>query len=1064
MKGAVNWFARNSVAANLLMVLIVAGGLFTAFTVKREVMPEFSLDMITVQVPYRGAAPEEVEEGVCIRVEEAIQGLDGIKEVTSTASEGSGLITIELEAGADVRKVLDDVKSRVDAIETFPEETENPIIQEITNRNQVINVAVHGHIDEVSLKAMAERVRDDITALPGITQVDLANARPYEISIEVSETLLRRHGLTFDEVAQAVRRSSLDLPGGSVKTDGGEFLLRTKGQAYRGHEFENLLLLTRPDGSYLTLGDVATVIDGFEDTVQFSHFEGEPALIVQVYRTGEQGAIDVSDTVRTYVETSQPRMPEGVSLTTFGDQALILKDRLNLLVRNGLTGFALVFIVLTLFLRFSLAFWVSLGIPISFLGALWLLPSFDVSLNMMSLFAFIVVLGILVDDAIIVGENVYAHQQRHGDRLRGAIEGTNEVAIPVIFAVLTSIAAFAPLLVVPGIMGKMMVTMPLVVIPCLFFSLIESQLILPAHLAHGTPRPPRNTWAQRMRNRIDGALKRFIDRVYRPLLEHGIQMRYLTVAIAIAVLLLTVGLVGGGWVRVVFMPPVDADYLSASVTMPQGTPVEVTEGAVRHLEETAEILRTEFRAENGRELFQYVYSLVGSSSPNMMASPMGPGGQTSGASHLGGVFIELTAADERGIGSAEALNRWRELVGTIPDAIEVDFDAELFMAGGDPINVQLTGSDIDELRAASDLVKTQLTRYAGVYDIADSFRQGKQEIKLNIEPTAEVLGLSLQDLARQVRQAFYGEEAQRIQRGRDDVRVMVRYPKAERRSVGDLENMRIRTPDGQQIPFSQVARVEPGRGFASIKRVDRQRALNVTAAVDETTTTAGDIVADLDARVLPELLLPFPDIRYSFAGQQTELRDSTSGLTQGFVVALLVIYLLLAVPLKSYSQPLIIMSAIPFGLVGATWGHLIMGKDISLLSMFGLVALAGVVVNDSLVMVDFINRFRRQAGSLARAVREAGVARFRPILLTSLTTFFGLLPLMLETSLQAQFLIPMAISLAFGVVFSTFITLMLVPAGYIILDDLKGLFRAQHDLDSLAVEPNVNVGLETVDR
>ena len=1057
MKGAVDWFARNSVAANLLMVLIMAGGLLTVLTIKREVFPEFSLDMITVQVPYRGAAPEEVEEGVCVRVEEAIQGVDGIERITSTASEGSGTVTIELEAGADARKVLDDVKSRIDAIETFPEETEKPIIQEVTNRQQVINVALHGQLDEVSLKALAKQVRDDLSALPGITQVELANARPYEISIEVAETQLRRHGLTFDEVARAVRRSSLDLPGGSVKTDGGEFLLRTKGQAYRGHEFESLVLLTRNDGSHLTLGDVATVVDGFEDTDQSSRFEGDPALVIQVFRTGEQSAIEVSDAVHAYVDEARPRMPAGVSLTTLGDQAFILKDRLNLLIRNGLTGFALVFIVLTLFLRFSLAFWVSLGIPISFLGALWLLPSFDVSINMMSLFAFIVVLGILVDDAIIVGENIYTHQQRHGDRLRGAIEGTQEVATPVIFAVLTSVAAFAPMLVVPGVMGKMMVVMPMVVIPCLLFSLVESQLILPAHLSHGTPRPPRDTWGARMRNRIDGTLKRFVDRVYRPSLELGIRMRYLTVAVGVATLLLTIGLVGGGWVRVVFMPPVDADFLSASVTMPQGTPVAVTEAAVRHMEEAADTLRTQVREETGRELFKFVYGLVGSGAPRLSGG-MGPGVRTAAASHLGGLFIELTPADVRGIGSAEASNRWRELVGTIPDAVELKFDAELFMAG-DPVNVQLTGSDIDELRAAGNAVKARLAEYAGVYDIADSFREGKQEIKLGIEPAAEVLGLSLQDLGRQVRQAFYGEEAQRIQRGRDDVRVMVRYPESERRSVGDLENMRIRTPEGLEVPFSQVARVEPGRGFASIKRVNRQRALNVTAAVDQSITTPGDVVADLDAGALPELLLGFPGVRYTFEGQQTEFRDSAGGLMQGFMVALLLIYLLLAVPLKSYAQPLIIMSAIPFGLVGATWGHLIMGMDISMLSMFGLVALAGVVVNDSLVMVDFINRFRRQAGSLARAVREAGAVRFRPILLTSLTTFFGLLPLMLETSLQAQFLIPMAVSLAFGVIFSTFITLMLVPAGYIIIEDMKGLFSGtRHDVGEAAPEPEPEKG------
>ncbi len=1040
MKGPIDWFARNSVAANLLMLLILVGGLFTVFTIKREVFPEFSLDIITVRVSYRGAAPAEVEEGVCIRVEEAVQGLDGIKRITSTASEGSGLVTIELEAGADARKVLDDVKSRVDAIETFPEETEKPIIQEITNRRQVINVAVHGELDELSLKALAEQVRDDLSALPGITQVELANARPYEISIEVSETSLRRHGLTFDEVARAVRRSSLDLPGGSVKTDGGEYLLRTKGQAYRGREFESLMLLTRPDGSHLTLGEVATVVDGFEDTDQFSRFEGDPALLVSVFRTGEQSAIEVSDAVHAWVETARPRMPEGVSLTTLGDQAFVLRDRLNLLARNGLTGFVLVFIILTLFLRFSLAFWVSLGIPVSFLGAMWLLPSFGVSVNMMSLFAFIVVLGILVDDAIIVGENIYTHQQRHGDRLRGAIEGTREVATPVIFAVLTTVAAFAPLLLIPGVMGKMMVVIPLVVMPCLVFSLIESQLILPAHLSHGKTCAPRDTWGSRMRNRMDGALKALVDRVYRPVLSGGIRWRYLTVAVGVATLLLTVGLVGGGWVRVVFMPPVDADFLSASVTMPPGTPVEVTEGAVRQMEDAAEALRAEVKADTGRELFKYVYGLVGTGAPRL-SGPMGAGTQTA-ASHLGGIFIELTQADERGISSAEASNRWRALVGTIPDAVELKFDAELFMSG-DPINVQLTGSDIDELRAAGTAVKARLAEYAGVSDIADSFRQGKQEIKLTIKPTAEVLGLTLQDLGRQVRQAFYGEEAQRIQRGRDDVRVMVRYPASERRSLGDLENMRIRTPDGQAVPFSQVAQVEAGRGFASIKRVDRQRALNVTAAVDQTITTAGDVIADLDTRVLPELLAAFPGVRHSFEGQQTEFRDSIGGLMQGFLVALLLIYLLLAVPLKSYAQPLIIMSAIPFGLVGATWGHLIMGMDISMLSMFGLVALAGVVVNDSLLMVDFINRNRRTAVSLAAAVREAGAARFRPILLTSLTTFFGLTPLMLETSLQAQFLIPMAISLAFGVIFSTLITLILVPAGYIIMEDVKGLFSSE---------------------
>ena len=1045
MKSAIEWFVKNPVAGNLLMILIMAGGLFTGLTLKKEIFPEFSLDMITVQVSYRGAAPEEVEEGVCIRIEEAIEGLDGIKRVTSSASEGIGSVTIEVESGADARKLLEDVKARIDAIETFPEETEKPIVRELTNRQQVINVAVHGAIDESNLKILAERVRDELAAVPGLTQVEVANARSYEISIEVSETLLRRHNLTFDEIANAVRRSSLDMPGGSVKTDGGEFLLRTKGQAYRGYEFENLVLLTRNDGTHLRLGDVATVVDGFEETEQFSRFQNEPALIIAVYRTGDQSSPEVSAAVYKYVEQAQSRFPAGVTLTPMGDSSLVLSDRLNLLVRNGLTGFVLVFIVLTLFLRFGLAFWVSLGIPVSFLGALWLLPALDVSINMMSLFAFIVVLGILVDDAIIVGENIYTHQERSGNRLQGAITGTHEVATPVTFAVLTSVAAFAPLMFITGVMGKMMIVMPLVVMPCLIFSLIESLLILPAHLARLRSDRSRFSFGKGIRRRIDGGLKNFIKNVYRPWLERAIQWRYVTGALGLVTLMLSIGIVGAGWVRVVFMPPTDADYLTASIVMPQGTPVESTEAAIQHMEEAAEAVRLEVEAETGRPLIKSVYSMVGSRAPNLSGG-FAPRQQAPAASHLGGLFIELESSEVRGIGSIDVVNRWRERVGLIPDALEIRYDAEMFTAG-DAVNVQLTGPDIDELRAAGNAVKAGLAEYAGVYDIADSFRNGKQEIKLGIRPAAEMLGLSLSDLGRQVRQAFYGEEAQRIQRGRDDVRVMIRYPEVERRSLGNLENMRIRTPEGDEVPFSQVATVESGRGFSSIKRVDRRRALNVTAAVDQSITTASDVIADLDVRVLPEILSAYPNVFHSFEGQTTEFTDSFGGLAQGFLIALLLIYVLLAIPLRSYIQPLIIMTAIPFGLVGATLGHLIMGMDISLLSMFGLVALAGVVVNDGLVMVDFINRYRKKLGNLSLAIREAGAARLRPILLTSLTTFFGLLPLMLETSMQAKFLIPMAVSLAYGIMFSTIVTLFLVPASYAIVEDLRRLTSGRRSTD-----------------
>ena len=1035
----IDWFARNSVAANLLMVFIAFSGLIAAFNVKEEVFPEFSLDMISIEVPYLGAAPEEVEEAVCIRIEEAIQGIEGIKRITSTALEGMGTVLVELDLGADARKVVDDIKSNVDAIDTFPEETERPVIREMAARNQVIDVAISGRTDEFTLKVLAERVRDELAAIPQISQVDLVSARPYEISIEVSELALRRHGLTFDDVTSAVRRSSLDLPGGAVRAESGEILLRTIGQAYRGREYENLALLTRADGTRLRLGDVATVVDGFAETDQFARFDAEPVIVVTVFRAGNQSALEIAALVNEYVGQTQATLPEGISLTVWQDQAKILNSRLNLMLRTGLTGFALVFLVLALFLELRLAFWVSLGIPISFLGAIMLMPWLDISVNVISLFAFILVLGIVVDDAIIVGENIFRHQEEHGDGLRASIEGGKEIATPVVFAVLTTVAAFSPLIFVPGMMGKIFTVIPLIVIPCLLFSLVESLNILPAHLSHIPKRGPPGPW-RRFQGLFTSGLKVFIQRVYRPGLELSLRWRYLTTAIGLGTLIVTVGMVLGGWTNFHFFPSVEADFMVASVTMPQGTPAPVTSNAVRRLEEGAERLRRALLDETGQDYFRHIVASVGN---QPMASrgggPMGPIRNLT-ASHIGEVTTELAPAETRTITSEELANRWRKLTGPIPEAVETNFTASVMSPGKD-VDVMFVGPNIDELRAAAEKVKRQLRAYAGIYDITDSFREGKQEMKLGIKPAAETLGLTLSDLGRQVRQAFYGEEAQRIQRGRDDIRVMVRYPADQRRSLGDLENMRIRTPGGGEVPFSQVAIVEPGRGFASIKRVDRNRAVNVTAAVDANVTSAGVVIADLDNRILPEVLADHPGVLYSFEGAQAEQQEAVRGLQVGFAIALVAIFALLAIPLKSYVQPLIITSAIPFGLVGAVWGHIIMGLDVTIMSMFGLVALSGVVVNDSLIMVDFINRKRRLQVDLETAVREAGVSRFRPILLTSLTTFVGLMPLVTERSFQAAFLIPMAVSLAFGVVFATFITLVLVPTAYLILEDVKLAMR-----------------------
>ena len=1052
MKGALAWFAANGVAANLLMSVIIVGGLLTVTRIREEVFPEFSVEMISITVPYPGAAPEEVEEAICSRIEERIQSLAGIKRITSTASEAVGSITVEVLEGTDVREMLDDIKSRVDAIETFPEDAEKPIIQELEIRRQVVNVAISGDADEKTLKYLGEQVRDEIASLSAITQVELANARPYEISIEISEEALRRHDLSFDDVARAVRLWSLDLPGGSIKTEGGEILLRTKGQAYLGEEFANLVLLSRPDGTRLLLGDVANVVDGFAETDQSARFGGKPAVLVQVFRVGKQSALDIAKTVREYVETAQHRMPEGIQLTTWQDDSRILKSRLALLLRNGSQGLLLVVAILTLFLRPSLAFWVSLGIPISFLGTLFLMPTLDVSINLISLFAFIVVLGIVVDDAIVVGENIYSHFERGKPPLQAAIDGATEMLTPVVFAILTTVAAFGPLLVLPGATGKFMRVIPLIVIATLAFSLIESLLILPTHLSHRKRRQEQKAvnLADRFQNAISGSLRWFIDQAYKPLLARALEWRYLSLATGVVTLILVVGLILGGWTQFVYFPNVEADNVIAFLTMPQGTPAEITLQTVQRLEQSAQRLRKQLDSELGGEgsVFKYVMASVGEQPFRAAQNRIGVNVGQFSDSHLGEVNIELAPAEDRAalikkatgepITSTEIANRWRDLTGIVPDAVELTFTASLFSAG-EPINVQLAGPHLDHLQKAAEELKRHLAQYPGVYDISDSFRVGKQEIKLGIRPEAETLGLTLSDLARQVRQAFYGEEAQRIQRGREEVKVMVRYPVEWRRSLGDLEEMRIRSPDGQEVPFSTVATSQLGRGFASIRRVDRNRAINVTAEVDDTKANANEVLADLESSFLLQLVRKYPGLGFSLEGQQREQRDMLSSLARGFALALLLIYTLLAVPLKSYAQPLIVMSAIPFGLIGAVLGHLIMGLDLTILSMFGIVALAGVVVNDSLILVDYINRSRRAGKSLGDSVQQAGVARFRPVLLTSLTTFGGLTPLLLEKSLQAQFLIPMAVSLAFGVMFSTGVTLLLVPSGYLIMEDLKSL-------------------------
>ena len=1046
MRGIISWFARNGVAANLLLIVVALSGAVTLTDVKREVFPEFSLDIITVTAEYRGASPEEVEDGVCLRIEEALQGIEGIKKMTATATEGLASVQIELLAGYDIGRALEEVKMNVDAIDTFPEDVETPIIQEVRTKVQVINVAVSGNADLRTLKRLGERVRDDLTSHPEISQADLLNAPPYEISIEVSEDALRRWGLTFDRVADAVRQFSVDLPGGSVKTENGEILFRTEGQAYSGQEYERLPLVTRSDGTRIYLRDVATVLDGFEDLSVFALIDGKPAVTVKVYRVGEQNAVTIADAVYEYVGRARAEMPDGIDVFVWQDTAILLKSRIDLLARNAVSGLVLVFVVLALFLRLRLAFWVSIGIPVSFLGAIAMMPVFDVSINMLSLFSFILVLGIVVDDAIVVGENIYTTQVRTGKGASAAIRGTYEVLVPVTFGVLTTMAAFSPMFFVPGTMGKITVVFPLIILPTLFFSLVESNLVLPRHLSHYR-KPPEGPSRHRVVRLWNGffdllptALAWFIRSVYRPVLRAALEWRYLTVAIALFTVLLTVGLVAAGHVRLVLFPTVESDNVVAFLTMPREAPAESTREGVNRLREAADEVRSELVAELGGDPVQYIISFVGEHPfRTIQGGPMAALGASQGE-FLGEVNIGLLPAEERTVSAAEIASRWRERAGQVAGAVELEFVHDA-IGTGKAVDLQLTAEDLDTLREVAEIIKAKLAEYPGVIDISDTYRAGKPEINLELNSEGEALGLTLQGLGRQVRQGFFGEEAQRIQRGRDDVRVMVRYPRADRRSLGALEQMRVRTPAGDEVPFSTVASGSIGRGAASVTRVDRRRSINVQAEVDEAVTSGGEIIAALTADFLPQLLARYPGVSHSFEGDEADFAESMAGLGKGFAIILFVMFAMLAIPLKSYWKPALILSAIPFGLVGAIWGHGILGLQVSFLSMCGMVALAGVVVNDGLVLVTFINRQLRGRTTVREAVQRAGEARFRAILLTSLTTAAGVTPLMLEKSLQAQFLIPMAVALAAGVLFATFVTLLLVPTLYLVLEDVRHALR-----------------------
>ncbi|GAA6184941.1 MULTISPECIES: efflux RND transporter permease subunit [Alteromonadaceae] len=1020
------WFARNSVAANLLMITIIGAGLLSLSNrIPLEVFPSFEVDVVSVSVTLDGATPEDIEQGVTIRIEEAVQDLEGITKIISQSSEGGGSVTFELDSDYDRRDLLADIKSRVDAINTFPAEAENPVVALADRKRDVITVAVTAPYSEKEVREYAEKVRDELLAIDGVTQVELDGIRNYEIAIELSLDKIRELDLTISQVSDIIDNNSVDVSAGNLRTESGDVLIRSKGQAYRKDEFASIPIKTNSDGSIIRLQDIANIQDGFEETPVRTRFNGQQAAFIEVYRIGQQSAIEVADKVKNYIDEHQQSLPKGFTLSYWDDDSMIVKGRISSLVSNAIQGGILVLILLTLFLRPSIAFWVFIGIPVAFMGAFILMPVFGVTLNMMSVFGFILVLGIVVDDAIVTGENIYTHLGTAKSGEQAAIEGTLEVAKPVTFGILTTVAAFLPLAFIEGRRGDVFAQIPYVVIPVLLLSLIESKFILPSHLKHLKLRTEKTK-----QSKLDYYQQKFADgfeqailRYYRPALVKTLRYKWTTIMTFSGIFAIILVLILSGWTRFVFFPRIPSETITVSLTMPTGTAFEITNKYIVKIADDARELQEKYTEEDTGE------SII----LNILATTGGRGGTT----NAGSVRFEITPPESRAstITSAQLLNEWRKMIGDIPGAEALSYRAELGRSS-DPIDVRLSANNVATLEQVADKVIERLNTYPTVYDIADSLSDGKQELQIELNKQGESLGLTRANVTGQIRNAFFGAQVQRIQRGRDDIKVMLRLPLSERQSLSSLTNLLIDVGNGETVPLSSIATLTPGQSPSSIRRIDRLRTISVTADVDKNNTNMTVLQEDLN-QYIADLLIQYPGVSYELEGEAEEQRDSFGSLTTGLVIVLFIIYALLAIPFKSYTQPLVVMSVIPFGAIGAIAGHWIMGMDLTIFSLLGLLALVGIVVNDSLVLVDYINKKRELGMDLLKAILTAGSSRFRPVMLTSLTTFIGLMPLLFEKSTQAQFLIPMAVSLGFGILFATFITLILVPINYLILESVK---------------------------
>ena len=1031
-------FVRNHVFANIILVLIFLVGVLATKSMVRETFPQFSADWIVVTVAYPGADPEEVEEGISRKIEEALEDVEGIKEYGTDSRENVGVASILVKEGYEVAKVLDKVRNRIDAISTLPVDAERPVIEEMVIKDPVIMLGLTSNMPEKRMKEWAERIKDEIQQLADVSQVDVYGTRPYEIGIELSEAKLREYNLSFNDVVDAVRRSSVTLSGGNLLTTGEEIRVRTVGRKYTGAELASVVVLARPTGEVVTLDRLGHIVDGFTQDPIIARVNGKAAVFLSIMKTTEEDALKIAAAVNRFVSSKRSSLPDGSDIATIYDWSEMLNARINLLVRNGLIGLGIVFILLWMFLDLRLSFWAGMGMPISVSGALGVLWAVGGTINMISLFGLIMVLGIIVDDAIVVGEAIYVHRSRGEPPVQAAVAGVREVGLPVIAAVLTTIVAFIPLMFVGGIMGKFIAILPVVVIACLAVSLLECLSILPAHLGNlknlvpdldAHSRNPFKQFANGMHRLTGNLMQWVIDRPYTALLKWVIHYRYFTVSFAILILIAMMGMVAGGILKFQLFPSFDGFVMTAVVEFPDGTPVDVTRKAVTHLEESIERVAARYDSRDGDSIIQYRLALIGQA--------IGILGQE--GAHIGSVQVVLVDAEDRDARSHELLLDWEKETGTIPGTEAISFSEMEAGPPGAAIEIWLQGERIDRVLAASSVLQDALKGYGGVYQVQSDYRLGRSEIRLQLKPEARALGLTVNDLATQVYAGYFGAEAARIQRGPDDIRVRVRYAEAERQHVADLDKIRIRTPDKREIPLLSVATLSYGSGFTSINRKNGMRNVAVTAEVDPAAANAREIVQSLESGILNDIPSQFPGVFVSVQGEKKRTMESFTSLRFGFPLALLGIYIIVATIFRSYVQPLVILLTVPFGMIGALLGHLLMGIELSIMSMFGMIALTGVVVNDAIVLIESVNRHLSEGLPCFDAIGRGGRRRFRPVLLTSLSTVGGLTPLIIEKDFQAQFLIPMALSIASGVAFGTLVTLVFIPAVLAILNDVRCL-------------------------